>query len=209
MRVSARINDVEAIPLRERKKIRTREAIQKAALDLVRRHGYDSVTVEQIADRAEVSPATVFRYFSTKEDVFVQTQTEADIGQLLRARPVDEPVIQTLASVFAELVPVAEEDPGLLTRSQLIFQTPALLSRFRERRDETISSFAAVIAQHRDLPSDDMAVEIAVRAFFEAFFVATARWQAADGSPALKDVAADAFNALRQLEHAPTAKPVP
>jgi AcrR family transcriptional regulator len=52
--------------LRERKKIRTRETIRRAAAQLIDGKGCANTTVEQIADAAEVSPATFFRYFPTK-----------------------------------------------------------------------------------------------------------------------------------------------
>lgn len=47
--------------LRERKKTRTREAIRAATYGLIRQQGYEATTVEQIAERAEVSPSTVLR----------------------------------------------------------------------------------------------------------------------------------------------------
>jgi AcrR family transcriptional regulator len=56
--------------LRERHKRRTREAIATAAISLFSEHGYDAVTVADVARRAGVSVATVFNYFDTKEDLF-------------------------------------------------------------------------------------------------------------------------------------------
>ena len=58
--------------LRERKKAKTRAAIQTQALRLIAEQGYEATTVEQIAEAAEISPSTFFRYFPTKEDVVVE-----------------------------------------------------------------------------------------------------------------------------------------
>jgi AcrR family transcriptional regulator len=55
--------------LRSRKKEKTRRAIEDAALELFAEHGYEATTVNQIAERAEVSTATFFRYFGTKQEV--------------------------------------------------------------------------------------------------------------------------------------------
>ena len=60
----------EQLGLREQHKRRTREGIGAAAMSLFLEHGYDSVTVADIARLAGVSVATVFNYFDTKEDLF-------------------------------------------------------------------------------------------------------------------------------------------
>jgi AcrR family transcriptional regulator len=75
--------------LRSRKKERTRRAIEDAAPDLFAEQGYEATTVDQIAERAEVSKATFFRYFATKGEVIFGSA--ADRYEALRSAIVDRP----------------------------------------------------------------------------------------------------------------------
>jgi AcrR family transcriptional regulator len=61
----------QILGLRDRKKIQTGEAIRREAMRLIEENGYANTTVEQIADAAEVSPSTFFRYFPSKEMVLM------------------------------------------------------------------------------------------------------------------------------------------
>ncbi len=63
-----------AVSLRERKKRATAQAIVDAAFGLFAIEGYDAVTVEQIADAADVSPRTVYRYFANKAAIVFDVQ---------------------------------------------------------------------------------------------------------------------------------------
>jgi AcrR family transcriptional regulator len=66
--------------LRERKKARTRAEIRAQALRLFFAQGYEATTVQQVADAAEVSLSTLFRYFPTKAQLVLPT----DLATLVR-----------------------------------------------------------------------------------------------------------------------------
>lgn len=83
--------------LRERKKARTKTAIQQQALRLFAKQGYHATTVEQVAEASEVAASTVFRYFPTKEDLTV----------LDDYYPLADAITRTLAAQPPELSPIA------------------------------------------------------------------------------------------------------
>jgi AcrR family transcriptional regulator len=66
--------------LRERKNARTRELIERAALELALEQGFDRTTVDQIAERAEVSPRTVFVRYPTKDAIVFGTPEASETG---------------------------------------------------------------------------------------------------------------------------------
>ena len=73
--------------LRERKKTKTRFAIQQEALRLFQDQGYHATTVEQIAEAAEVSASTVFRYFPTKDALVLTDDYDPIMVERFRAQP--------------------------------------------------------------------------------------------------------------------------
>ncbi|MEL4503595.1 TetR family transcriptional regulator [Luteococcus sp. H138] len=72
--------------LRERKKAATMRAVQQQAVALFRERGFDAVTVEQVAEAAEVSPSTIYRYFGTKEGLVLHDQYDDVILEVLEQR---------------------------------------------------------------------------------------------------------------------------
>lgn len=84
--------------LRERKKRQTRIDLARAAISLFEVHGYDAVTIDDIAARANVSRRTFFRYFDSKDDL-VAVDPEGKIAAMriaLREGPPDEPTLDAL-----------------------------------------------------------------------------------------------------------------
>ncbi|WP_433423364.1 TetR/AcrR family transcriptional regulator [Microtetraspora malaysiensis] len=68
--------DLGTLPLRERKKARTRKALIETAMRLFTEKGYDRATLDELVDAVEVSKRTFFRNFPTKEDVALAADDE-------------------------------------------------------------------------------------------------------------------------------------
>jgi AcrR family transcriptional regulator len=153
-------HDQPNLGLRERKKAKTRAAIQAAALHLFNRQGYDATTVDQIADLAEVSQATFFRYFPTKEDVVLHDRYDPLLIADLRAQPAElspiAAVRRTLRSVLGTLP--ADELARERQRAMLIISVPELRARTLDQLASTLKPFTEAIAERVGRPVDDPAV---------------------------------------------------
>jgi AcrR family transcriptional regulator len=136
----------EETGLRARKHRRTREAIRNAALRLFVDHGYDDTAVEEIAEAADVSPRTFYRYFASKEEViFDDPDAEAALRNVLAHPRPGEGDAESIARAVLEAM-LANEERVRLART-IIDSTPALRARALQRVEET----ADLIAQN--LPS--------------------------------------------------------
>src|ERR1700721_309262 len=65
-----------SLPLRERKKLRTHRALADAALRMFAAQGFDRTTLEEVAEAAEVSKSTFFRFFPAKEAAAIDAEAE-------------------------------------------------------------------------------------------------------------------------------------
>src|ERR1700683_3637365 len=93
----------QVIDRQERRKRRTRQAIQKAALDLFAERGYRETTINDIADRAEVAPRTVTVHFPAKAELLLDAEpfTLASLSERLTARPAKESALEALRDWMA------------------------------------------------------------------------------------------------------------
>lgn len=146
--------------LRELKKARTRASIQRHALRLFREHGYADTTVEQIAQAAEVSPSTFFRYFPTKEDVAFHDEFDVVLTTALRAQPAGlSPILAMREAVGAVLGSVPAEDLEIeRDRTQLLLTVPELHGRLLLEMQRSILMLAELVAQREGLDAEDYRV---------------------------------------------------
>jgi AcrR family transcriptional regulator len=143
--------------LRERKKIRTRQTIRREAFRLIEENGYAATTVEQIAEAADVSPSTFFRYFPTKESIVLADDMDPVILNALEEQPPDVSPIQAVRRAYQAAVANLSEDQREVenTRQRLMFSIPELKAAMYDEYYRTITTFAEVVGRRigRD-PSD-------------------------------------------------------
>lgn len=147
--------------LRERKKQQTRQTIRETALRLFGERGFEAVTVTEVAREANVSQATVFNYFPTKEDLFYERMEvfEAELLRAVRERKVGE----TVPAAFREFVlnvsgVLAENDPTeqLAMFARIVTESPALLERERQIFAHYTKSLADLIAAETGARAGDV-----------------------------------------------------
>ncbi|GGK64874.1 TetR family transcriptional regulator [Planomonospora parontospora subsp. parontospora] len=182
--------------LRERKKARTREAILREAFRLFRERGYDATTIEQIAEAAEISPATFFRYFPAKEHLAALDRFPPLI-EALAAQPPGAPVTVlrgAFRTAFAALS--AEEIAAGHAREVFAATVPELLAANLRRSPGLIREVCETVADRAGSPADDPRIRNAVGAVFGVVAMVWLQW----AQDARMDGPAEIDRALAHLE---------
>jgi AcrR family transcriptional regulator len=167
-----------AVGLRERKKARTRAAIQRHAMRLFLERGYQATTVEQIAEAAEISPSTFFRYFPTKEDVVLQDDYDPVLLAAIHAQPAELRPLQAVRNAMRsalEGIP-ADELAAVRERSQLIMSVPELRAGTLQNLTETTRLLAGAVAERVGRDPDDFAVRTFAWALLGVWMSVVFRW---------------------------------
>jgi len=146
--------------LRERKKLKTKAAIQKEALRLFLKKGFDETTIEEIAAAAEISPSTFFNYFSSKEDVVFQDELDPLILAAFDAQPEGTNPIRAIRtamkSVFENLSP--QQDGVMRERIALMSSTPALRAAMLAQFADLVGQVAVLVASRSGGSPTDFAI---------------------------------------------------
>jgi AcrR family transcriptional regulator len=172
--------------LRERKKRRTRDTLLRTALELFTTQGYERTTVDEIAEAAEVSQRTFFRYFPGKEEAAfaVQALAEEHFLAALRSRPPHEAPMEalrravlegwdTLREAVESVVPVEL----YLRMYRLIESTPVLLAAHLRRSAEIEERLACLLAEREGVDvATDPRPRLAVAVFGGVMRVTERQW---------------------------------
>ncbi|WP_246568057.1 TetR/AcrR family transcriptional regulator [Polymorphospora rubra] len=174
--------------LRDRKKAATSMALHEAAMRLAIAHGLSEVTVEAIADEANVSRRTFSNYFANKEDALLY-EDRVRVRRLLdeaRSRPADESAWQVLRQVAASRYADWDElDPRWVAQTRLIRQHPSLRAQQMAVHANTERDLAEAISRRT---ADPMAARLMVAAFLAAQRIAVETWLEGQGARPLAEV---------------------
>ena len=188
--------------LRERKKAKTRQALEDAALDLFASKGFDATTVDEIAAACDVSRRTFFRYYASKEEVLSgdHEDEEAAVFEFISARPASEPALTSLRAALGAMADqLATDRERLLAKMQIIGQTPSLESTALQHASEKVDRIVEALVARSEgdpAPDDVFRMRMVTQAAIGALRAAIERWAAEGGDGDLGEVTTGALDLL-------------
>ncbi|WP_329100739.1 TetR/AcrR family transcriptional regulator [Micromonospora sp. NBC_01699] len=186
--------------LRDRRRAETQRTIQIQAVRLFIEHGYQSVTVNQVAEAAGVSPMTLYRHFATKEDLVLVDQIDRLIAERIAAGPPDGSPVQRIGRALIETAAAITGSPDganelLLDRLKLMISTPALRARHLDSQYAMQQAIVDALCGENADAETEFRVRASSGACLAALHVALTRWAGEDGRPDLPDLIATALSA--------------
>lgn len=177
--MSTTTSTAEGLGLRERKKRATRLSLQAAAVSLIRLHGPDSVTVEDICAQAEVSPRTFFNYFACKEEVLAPWSREALewLPDGIVRRSAEQQPLTVVHGVLGDLLHHTMLSDTWRAQIMLLRDHPSLAHRTIVNTRALELCLVDGLARRLRRDSDDVYVKMVVAAAMAALRVTIQSWQ--------------------------------
>ena len=156
----------QVLGLRDRKKIQTQAAIRREAMRLIDENGYANTTVEQIAEAAEVSPSTFFRYFPSKEMVLMANDLDLVTITALERQPADMSSVRAFRRALEITMATLSEDEWRFERRRLrmVLSIPELKAAQFDEYRRTVAALAEADCRRTGRESDDFEVRVFVGA---------------------------------------------
>jgi AcrR family transcriptional regulator len=194
---------------RDRKRIQTHDALRKAALQLSAEHGLQKVTVEDIADAADVSIRTFYDHFPSKEDAIIgfDASRVEHLRLALHDRPDEESPLDSLRFVLHQLHVESREEWPL--RMRVIKTNPSLLPKMFASFAVFERAMIETIAQRTQTdPAVDLYPALVTAVATGAFRAVISTWRSGGERLAFDDLFASAFEQLGSGLEAPKRAPV-
>ncbi|WP_197081818.1 TetR/AcrR family transcriptional regulator [Silvibacterium bohemicum] len=186
--------------MREKKVQRSRERITSEAIALFARNGYEQTTMEAIAEAADVSPRTLYRYFPSKDLIVLAsfTANTAKFSEVFALRVKEMPIERALAEAIFAVLAVEDEEPkhALLVRS-IIGQSPVTRARLWDYLGEQQRSLTKQLSECLGVEVNDPAVILTARIALEVLLAAADIWRASKGRASSRGTAENLMLLLR------------
>ena len=190
----------ESPGLRDRKKQRTRRAIEQSALELFEARGFDGTTIDEIAEAADISPRTFFHYFPTKEDVVLADYAIRleSIVAALEASPAGQAPWAALRGAFLGVGADYEtQRDALLRRFRIIHSTESVAARNLQLQASWEDAVTAAVSDWLGVsPADDLRPRLFAGAALAAMRASIRQWLSDGGQSRLPDHIAACFDML-------------
>ncbi|MFG3138046.1 TetR/AcrR family transcriptional regulator [Streptomyces sp. NPDC048211] len=174
------------LPLRERKKLRTRRALSETALRLFTERGYDATTLDELCDVVEVSKRTFFRNYRSKEDVALAADSDLwsayldDVATLDMDGPLLDALRMALHATLGTMDP--DWDRRFLATRELAEAVPALQAHSLGYCQDTTRALIEGVKGRAGDRVNEVRLRLTVEIFVAAWRTASLRWTACGGN---------------------------
>ncbi len=165
-------------------------------MDMFESDGFDTTTIEDVAGSSGVSASTIYRHFSTKENLVLWDERDPIIDDELAARLGRQEPIEAFRDAVVVGLAARDDIELFLRRLKLVYAEPAIWSAaaLQDRRDR--SELAAAVAAAVGASSPTLEADAVAALCLLALDLALEHWQRADGRDRLADVIDASFEAL-------------
>lgn len=198
----------ETLGLRDRKRIETRQRLEKSAVALVMRDGLEQATIDAISELAEVSPRTFFNYFDSKEDALLGIRDAAITDEVIATHIADnpgaDPIESTVRLIVTTLGTSAEERDIRVSRVELLSRHPQLMGRqiaqMTRMAERLTNAVRAIIARDdRFAEADPLTAELLLSICGAAVRAAVMELAVAHGDPDSEQLQQRAVTLVREV----------
>lgn len=174
-----------SLPLRERQKLRTRRSIAEAALRLFGEQGFDSTTIDELADQADVSKTTFFRFFPAKEAAGIEAEAELWSAYVaaVEERTFGGSALAEMQEAMTAAVSRLDDgwEPRYVATRRLIAAEPALFQYVEWHRATVKGHLVECLAGKLRLDPDDLRLYVLAELVVAALRVSGRPWVRSGG----------------------------
>ena len=193
----------QPLDLRTRKRIAAMQHIQHVALDLFDAHGYESVTIAQIAQAADVGERSIYRYFGNKSMLVLHDEVDQQTIDTFTEHIDRHSLVVAVRATLDSIAHVLARDVSALAlrKLNLVHQHPDLQAAVANYTEQLGDALGAVIAAARDRPADEFSARVQGRCIVTALAVAVDHWYRDPHRGALADELHNAIDSLTSLDN--------